>query len=105
LQDSIKVQQLKHRYRNSLAEKAAELDSALAAIEFDHPGATATVQQLHEYLHKLAGSAGMYGYDDIASSARSSMVLTNARLGVASESAIRQSINELRHLLEQQSKS
>lgn len=100
-QDSIKIQQLKHRYKNSLGEKLEDLDGHLLAVGFDASGVHTRLDELHEYLHKLAGSAGMYGYDDIAQSAREAMVLTTPHTEPPSSAAIKQAIGQLRQLLEQ----
>ena len=100
-QDSIKIQQLKHRYKNSLHEKLEELDSHVLAIGLDSGSLQSRLIDLHEYLHKLAGSAGMYGYDDIAQSARESMALTNPKTELAPVQTIKQSVGQLRCLLEQ----
>jgi hypothetical protein len=100
-QDSVKIQQLKHRYRNSLATKLEELDSYLFAFEFGEGNIRSRLVELHEYLHKLAGSAGMYGYDDIAKMARDSMAVTNADSEMPEIIEVKDSVTRVRDLLEQ----
>jgi len=58
---------LRRRYVESLPGKAAALAAALESIaNGDSGGAKA----LRDQAHKLAGSAGMYGFDDIGHLAR-----------------------------------
>lgn len=56
-QESTRVQLLRAQYQASLTSKAEQLSQV-------------TDQELPEFLHRLAGSAGMYGYSNIASTAR-----------------------------------
>ena len=71
--DSPQVQQLKLRYRASFRDKAAELQrfaselSAISKRQAEH------LAEARAFLHKLAGSAGMYGYQNIADLARGAM--------------------------------
>lgn len=62
------IDQLHLRYRTSLADKAAELES-LWPLPTSTPGRE-RVPMLRQLLHKLAGSAGSYGYNDIGARAR-----------------------------------
>jgi HPt (histidine-containing phosphotransfer) domain-containing protein len=56
------VQALRTQYRRSLADKADQLEKL-------------TMAELPEYLHRLAGSAGMYEFENIAAEARELMTL------------------------------
>jgi HPt (histidine-containing phosphotransfer) domain-containing protein len=61
--------QLRKRYHSSLSEKAMELEKkwhAVTASEF----APTEVTGFALYVHQLAGSTGMYGYDQPAQIAR-----------------------------------
>lgn len=62
------IEELHARYRASLAEKAAEME-ALWPLPTSNP-ARERVPVLRQMLHKLAGSAGSYGYTEIGSQAR-----------------------------------
>ncbi|MDZ3823759.1 MAG: Hpt domain-containing protein [Pseudoxanthomonas sp.] len=62
------IDQLHERYRASLADKAAELES-LWPLPTSSP-ARDRVPALRQLLHKLAGSAGSYGYAEIGAQAR-----------------------------------
>ena len=72
-QDSPQVQQLKSRYKASLPEKSAQIAELQSLIVAGQPSLSQSLQDTHEFLHKLAGSAGMYDYDDIAVLARATM--------------------------------
>jgi len=52
------IEQVKLNYKNSLSGKAQKLDE-IWTYASDDPG------ELLSFLHQLAGSAGMYGYDSI----------------------------------------
>ncbi len=52
------VEQVKLRYKQSLVEKADKLETLWT--KYKHQP-----DELSSFLHQLAGSAGMYGYDDI----------------------------------------
>jgi len=77
--ESDKIQALRLIYASKLSEKAAQLkifidqlSDSLGSVEhrklIDH--------EIAEYLHRLVGSAGMYGYDDIAERAKKTMYLS-----------------------------
>ena len=72
-QDSPQIQQLKSRYKASLPEKSAQIAELQSLLQSGQPSVPQTLKDIHEFLHKLAGSAGMYDYDDIAALARASM--------------------------------
>jgi len=62
------IDSLHERYRASLADKADELE-ALWPLPTSTP-ARDRITPLRQALHKLAGSAGSYGYAEIGSQAR-----------------------------------
>jgi HPt (histidine-containing phosphotransfer) domain-containing protein len=62
------LDELHLRYRTSLADKAEELET-LWPLPTSTP-ARERVPVLRQALHKLAGSAGSYGYSDIGAQAR-----------------------------------
>lgn len=62
------IDRLHERYRTSMAEKAAELE-ALWPLPTSPP-AKDRIPLLRQTLHRLAGSAGSYGYNDIGAQAR-----------------------------------
>ena len=62
------LDELHLRYRASLADKAAELET-LWPLPTSTP-ARDRVPALRQLLHKLAGSAGSYGYTEIGAQAR-----------------------------------
>ncbi len=64
-----RLAQLKKRYHSSLSAKALELEErwrAVTASKF----APSALTELALYVHRLAGSTGMYGYDQPAQLAR-----------------------------------
>jgi HPt (histidine-containing phosphotransfer) domain-containing protein len=58
---------LRRRYIDSFPDKCAALEAAAASLASNDAGAQQALRQL---AHKLAGSAGMYGFDDIGHLAR-----------------------------------
>lgn len=78
-QESDQVKDLKLKYQRSLDEKADVLAS-YAALLLNDEGEILSVndelqQELHEQLHKLAGSTGMYGYSKLSQKCRKVMAL------------------------------
>lgn len=63
------TQLLHQRYRESLPLKHAEIGAQWQALQAD-PGNCAALQKLQQLLHRLAGSAGAYGYNTIGNLAR-----------------------------------
>ena len=57
------------RYRASFPEKRAELLAALSAWRLQ-PASAETLAALYLLVHKLAGSAGAYGFDALTELAR-----------------------------------
>lgn len=72
LSESTKITELKNKYRASFADKIAEIDVLNQAIKSTKARAELKTahQEYEQYVHKLAGSSGMYGYTEIASVAR-----------------------------------
>ena len=94
---SSQIQAIRERYKVSLPEKAelvAELVDALAQAS---PNA---FDESHSALHKLAGSSGMYGYDDVALLCRSAMLSCQQQ---DTQSLVRQ-LSELISMLEKHAK-
>ncbi|GEM_PF-1666749 len=73
------IQELRARYRTSAEDKRAVLDGLLTRYRsVGKSGAQLNGQlngELNEFLHKLAGSSGMYGYDQLHAAARRALVL------------------------------
>lgn len=61
--------ELHRQYHQSLQGKCNDLQRAWDAL-CDEDASLTQVEHLHLLLHRLAGSAGTYGYPDIASAAR-----------------------------------
>jgi len=71
--DNPKLVQIKERYRLSLTDKAQSFKSKLDLLSKPEQDIEQTVYELKDMLHKLAGSAGMYGYSQISQDARSAL--------------------------------
>ncbi len=100
--ESPQVAALRIRYQNSFPEKSAALAEfqQLLSVDDDASATTALNQNsetVGDYLHKLAGSAGMYEYDDIAALARQGMAQSKQQ----DLPALLQSLTQIRGLLEQ----
>ena len=65
----MKSQQLHRSYQESLADKAAQLRQAFDVL-CDEDVPIEPVAQLHLLLHRLAGSAGTYGFAELSRQAR-----------------------------------
>lgn len=78
------VAALRLRFHASFADKRSDLLAALATWR-DMPGAPESAAALHLLTHKLAGSAGAYGFDALSEVARAANRLLQAhvREGVA----------------------
>ncbi len=63
------LERIQRDYRLSLPDKGGELRRAWDAL-CDEDASAAQVDHLHLLLHRLAGSAGTYGYERIAALAR-----------------------------------
>ena len=71
--ESQQIRALKERYKTSFPEKITLLKAQCLAIE-SGAGDMDGFAEAHEVLHKLAGSSGMYGYDDVSNLCRETMV-------------------------------
>lgn len=67
--ESPQVKALKERYKQSFMDKIELLNSQLVNL---NQGVDNLVE-IHENLHKLAGSSGMYGYSDVSDLCRQTM--------------------------------
>lgn len=70
---------LRRRYIDSFPGKSAALDAAIDALSAEN---TETLQALRLLAHKLAGSAGMYGFDDLGHLAREVVQSIDAGAGI-----------------------
>ena len=70
--DSPQVQALKERYKASLPEKV-ELIREQIELVYAASASDESIEEASQVLHKLAGSSGMYGYDDINVLCRAAM--------------------------------
>ena len=76
--ESPKIADIRERFKSSLLEKAEVFGQYLDKIvESDETNAE-LLNELREDLHKLAGSTGMYGYDDLAKMSREAMNLIDS---------------------------
>ena len=67
------IENLKVRYRESCVYKQAVLGEMLERYRKAIPAETPLCLELKDFLHKLAGSSGMYGYDQLHVAARSAL--------------------------------
>lgn len=77
---------LRRRYIDSFPTKCAAFESAseqMAAGDPDSETLTGAIARLRDLAHKLAGSAGMYGFDDIGHLAREIVHAVDAGAGSA----------------------
>lgn len=58
---------LRRRYLESFPAKAAALNLVLDTLSDGNPE---SIRQLRDLAHKLAGSAGMYGFEELGQQAR-----------------------------------
>lgn len=99
--ESEQIQAIRSRYKHSLSEKSEQISQYLNSIMDVEDFSDQIFTDLHEHLHKLAGSSGMYGYDDVASHSRQAMqqIVNNDEAGLTSN------LLALRNLLKQYAKS
>ena len=90
-----KIQQLKDDYKDSLLNKSEYLNSLIVA--YSEQGDQTTSIEIQEFLHKLAGSSGMYGYQNISELARNTM----QQLDLDDHAGISQQLIDLQKLLQQ----
>ena len=72
-----KIDALRQAFSQSLAERLAALDSVLAELRADAPlaGQAGAVRMMLEQAHKIAGSAGTFGYAEVSAVASEIEVL------------------------------
>jgi len=72
LKDSPKVIELKEKYRDSFQDKVTEIDSLTQQIKLANTRKEVknAYTEYEQYIHKLAGSSGMYGYHHVSKIAR-----------------------------------
>ena len=100
--ESPQVLALRQRYQQSLTEKSSVVSEFLsqisdAAQQANWQLSDELVNSIGEYLHKLAGSAGMYGYADVAQLARTALAANRQ----SDSATLHAHLDELRSLLEQ----
>ena len=100
--ESPQVAALRIRYQNSFPEKSAAIAEFQELLSAGDPTSGATAlnknsETASDYLHKLAGSAGMYEYDDIAALARQGMAQSKQQ----DMPGLLHSLKQIRSLLEQ----
>lgn len=85
MSDSERILAIRERYRESLGEKAQWLEDWRK--EFQDAGCgSIDSMELSEWLHKLAGSSGMYDYAEISELARSLMLKVSDSLQLGERS-------------------
>lgn len=67
-QDSPQILAIKERYKASFPDKADAVKHLLSTVQSD-----GDLDLIKEEMHKLAGSSGMYGYEQISAVCRSAM--------------------------------
>lgn len=93
---SPQIAAIRARYQASLPEKIAALEEQIEVLS-KAPVQPDCIKYTHEVLHKLAGSSGMYGYDDVSLASR------NAMASAADENVetLLTQLDELKQLIEQ----
>lgn len=90
-----KITALKIKYKNSFAEKHATLIALSSAYQKNNT--EENHHNLHAFVHNLAGSAGLYGYDNISDNARKTINALRQNLPV---SVVIETINGLLECLQ-----
>lgn len=94
MQDTPQVQAIRARYKASFPEKAKMIINCISLID-DKSVVESDFLEIKEHLHKLAGSSGMYGYQDVCDVARSSMVSAES----GDSASVLSGLQQLRDLL------
>ena len=92
--ESPQVKALKERYKASFPEKIELLNEQLLSLSTQASEKSGFVE-VRESLHKLAGSSGMYGYDDISLSCRNAMSIIDEADTVGLSSGLKEVIRLL----------
>jgi len=93
--ESQRVAAIRARYKDSLVEKADQVAAHLNVLAENQDEWSEWFDPIHQDLHKLAGSSGMYGYSDISDLAQAAMRDLDAR----DVNALMQTLHELQDLL------
>ncbi len=96
--ESPQIQALKERYKASIPGKIELIQEHVELVLTD-PADSDSIGEAHQTLHKLAGSSGMYGYDDVNVLCRDAM----SRLDVNNIEGSVEALNKVVELLEQYS--
>jgi len=94
--ESPQIQALRLRYKASLADKIELIQQQIDTISTSS-GDASSIEEAHQVLHKLAGSSGMYGYDDINVLCRNVM---SQLAGLEIDDSVK-ALNQIVELLEQ----
>ena len=94
--ESPQIQALKQRYKERLTDKIELIQLQISSI-IEAGGDADSIEQAHQTLHKLAGSSGMYGYDDVNLLCRKVM----SQLGAVSVDDAVSGLNQVVELLQQ----
>ena len=73
---SANIDAIQARYKASFSEKKMMIDGYRSQLLDESNNLSHLCEEIHGELHKLAGSLGMYGYDDLAVQARLAMRLS-----------------------------
>jgi len=77
--NSANINAIQARYKASFVEKKMMIDEYRSQLCDSSGSQPELYEQVHAELHKLAGSLGMYGYDDLAVQARLAMQFSSAQ--------------------------
>lgn len=97
MSESSQVQAIRARYKHSLPDKVNMVSDLLFALTEPKTDLDEALNNINEDVHKLAGSSGMYGYDDVSNLAREVICHIENR----EMQQIEASLLELRNLLQQ----
>lgn len=92
--DSPQVRALKERYKASLPEKVALIREQIEQV-YASSATADSIEEANQVLHKLAGSSGMYGYDDINVLCRAAMASLGSKNADESVDVLQQVIELL----------
>lgn len=96
-QESEKIVQLRRKYQRSLGDKLAQLDQLWPRGESRPESVLGNDSDFFMFVHRLAGSSGMYGYENLSSTSR--QVLNQLEQHQVDELPV--TVSKLRGLLKQ----
>ena len=99
--ESPQIQRLRERFKSSMPEKANLLTQHLHVLLDHEEPIPEAYEAIKEDVHKLAGSLGMYGYSDLAKTARKVMEIIDDQ----DNDGLQHELLNLRNLLVHYSKS